>query len=149
MDDTLTTKYPQESVPFKYNYRSIMMDNGYKDPKSLGISSSMAGKDIYGNDKDPLLHWPSYKEQDNIDLYLICKVGYAFFCAINLNGKAHVLDIKDPINYFKIKLIKLSKISTFKKKRHEFSILLTKSIITTDITGGLSAMLVDSPDLEI
>lgn len=29
------------------------------------------------------------------------------------------------------------------------SYLLTKNIITTDITGGLSAMLVDSPDLEI
>ena len=29
------------------------------------------------------------------------------------------------------------------------SFLLTKNIITTDITGGLSAMLVDSPDLEI
>ena len=29
------------------------------------------------------------------------------------------------------------------------SFLLTKNIITTDIMGGLSAMLVDSPDLEI
>ena len=29
------------------------------------------------------------------------------------------------------------------------SFLLSKNIITTDITGGLSAMLVDSPDLEI
>ena len=29
------------------------------------------------------------------------------------------------------------------------SFLLTKNIITSDITGGLSAMLVDSPDLEI
>ena len=29
------------------------------------------------------------------------------------------------------------------------SFLLTKNIITTDITGGLSAMLVDSQDLEI
>ena len=36
-------------------------------------------------------------------------------------------NIKDPINYFKIKLRKLSKISTFKKKRHEFSILLTNN----------------------
>ena len=29
------------------------------------------------------------------------------------------------------------------------SFLLTKNIITSDITGGLSAMLIDSPDLEI
>ena len=29
------------------------------------------------------------------------------------------------------------------------SFLLTRNIITSDITGGLSAMLVDSPDLEI
>ena len=29
------------------------------------------------------------------------------------------------------------------------SFLLTKNIITSDITGGLSAMLTDSPDLEI
>jgi rhodanese-related sulfurtransferase len=29
------------------------------------------------------------------------------------------------------------------------SFLLTKNIVTSDITGGLSAMLVDSPDLEI
>ena len=29
------------------------------------------------------------------------------------------------------------------------SFLLTKNIITSDIIGGLSAMLIDSPDLEI
>ena len=35
--------------------------------------------------------------------------------------------IKNPINYFKKKLNKLSKISSFKKKKQEFSILLTNN----------------------
>jgi|TARA_B100001971_G_scaffold41315_2_gene36329 probable rRNA maturation factor len=35
--------------------------------------------------------------------------------------------IKNPSNYFKKKLNKLNKISSFKKKKHEFSVLLTNN----------------------
>ena len=35
--------------------------------------------------------------------------------------------IKNPINYFKNKINKLNKIKSFKRKRHEFSILLTNN----------------------
>ena len=35
--------------------------------------------------------------------------------------------IKNPNNYFKKKLDKLNKISSFKKKKHEFSVLLTNN----------------------
>ena len=35
--------------------------------------------------------------------------------------------IKNPSNYFKKKINKLNKISSFKKKKHEFSVLLTNN----------------------
>jgi len=35
--------------------------------------------------------------------------------------------IKNPSNYFKKKLNKLNKMSSFKKKKHEFSVLLTNN----------------------
>tara|TARA_B100001996_G_scaffold184673_1_gene141223 strand:- start:251 stop:697 length:447 start_codon:yes stop_codon:yes gene_type:complete len=46
---------------------------------------------------------------------------------IILDNYKWINKINNPVNYFKKKLIKLSKIYTFKKKKEEFSILLTSN----------------------
>tara|TARA_R100000152_G_C6782303_1_gene219711 strand:- start:392 stop:12208 length:11817 start_codon:yes stop_codon:yes gene_type:complete len=77
MDETLTTKYPQESVPYKYQYRNLLWDDGY--PNNLVLSgSNTLGKNIYGNNKDPLIHWPVYREEHNRDLFLTYKSARKF-----------------------------------------------------------------------
>ena len=49
-------------------------------------------------------------------------------CNIVLDTKIWIKKIKKPDNYFKLKLKKLSKFHFFRKKNHEFTILLTNNI---------------------
>ena len=49
-------------------------------------------------------------------------------CNIVLDNKIWIKKIKKPDNYFKLKLKKLSKFHFFRKKNHEFTILLTNNI---------------------
>ena len=48
-------------------------------------------------------------------------------CNIVLDTKIWIKKIKKPDNYFKLKLKKLSKFHFFRKKNHEFTILLTNN----------------------
>tara|TARA_B100000287_G_scaffold141549_1_gene133246 strand:- start:8 stop:460 length:453 start_codon:yes stop_codon:yes gene_type:complete len=48
-------------------------------------------------------------------------------CNIVLDNKIWIKKIKKPDNYFKLKLKKLSKFHFFRKKNHEFTILLTNN----------------------
>ena len=93
MDETLSTKYPQESVPYKYQYRNLLWDDGFPDPTAIGLPKSVRGKNIYGKPKDPLLHWPAYRSEDNRELFLTYKSARKF---------------SDKLSLFKVRLTELA-----------------------------------------
>ena len=73
-----STKFPQESLPFKYQYRHILIDDGLSDPAQYGLQNYTLGTDLFGNQKDLSTHWPSYKAEDNDRIYLTYKSAKQF-----------------------------------------------------------------------
>ena len=78
LNPTASTKFPQESVPFKYAYRHILIDDGLADPAQYGLKTYVKGTDLFGNKKDLTTHWPSYRAEDNKRVYLTYKAPKKF-----------------------------------------------------------------------
>lgn len=70
MDPTLTTPYPQESVPFKYMYRERLAEHPVMEFTDDDVNKT--------NVKDPLTHWPKYQAEHNKKLYLSYKAPKSF-----------------------------------------------------------------------